>query len=48
MLLFDKKLKHWADMKIDIVIDLDNGVKVNYGRFDDPLAEDKKVTSKKK
>jgi type II restriction/modification system DNA methylase subunit YeeA len=46
LLSFDEKLKHWADMKIDL--DLDDGVKVNYDKFGDLLAEVKKVTGKKK
>ncbi len=43
---FDEKLKHWADIKIEL--DLDDGVKVNYDKFDDLLVEVKKVTGKKK
>ncbi|MBS3964850.1 MAG: BREX-1 system adenine-specific DNA-methyltransferase PglX [Methylomonas sp.] len=39
---FDDKLKHHADMRIKI--DLDDGVKVNYGKFGDLLAEVKAVT----
>ncbi len=39
---FDDKLKHYADMRIKI--DLDDGVKVNYGKFGDLLAEVKAVT----
>jgi len=46
LLSFDEKLKHWADMKIEL--DLDDGVKVNYGKFSDLLAEVMKVTGKKK
>jgi len=46
LLSFDEKLKHWADMKIEL--DLDDGVKVNYDKFGDLLAEIKKVTGKKK
>jgi len=45
LLSFDEKLKHWADMKIEL--DLDDGVKVNYGKFGDLLAEVMKVTGKK-
>ena len=41
---FDEKLRHYADKKI--CIELDDGVKVNYGRFGDLLAEVKTVTSK--
>jgi type II restriction/modification system DNA methylase subunit YeeA len=39
---FDEKLKHYADMRINL--DLDEGVKVNYGKFGDLLAEVKAVT----
>ena len=39
---FDDKLKHYADMRIKI--DLDDGVKVNYGKFGDLLAEVRAVT----
>ncbi|HCE3362109.1 TPA: BREX-1 system adenine-specific DNA-methyltransferase PglX [Vibrio parahaemolyticus] len=42
---FDDKLKHYADMRISL--DLDDGVKVNYGKFGDLLAEVKAVTGKK-
>jgi type II restriction/modification system DNA methylase subunit YeeA len=42
---FDDKLKHYADMRIKI--DLDDGVKVNYGKFGDLLAEVKAVTGEK-
>lgn len=42
---FDDKLKHFADMRISI--DLDDGVKENYGKFGDLLAEVKKITGKK-
>jgi SAM-dependent methyltransferase len=38
---FDDKLKHYADMRISI--DLDDGVKVNYGKFGNLLAEVKAV-----
>lgn len=44
LLSFDEKLKHWADMKIEL--DLDDGVKVNYSKFGDLLAESNKVTGK--
>jgi len=33
---FDEKLRHYADMRIKL--DLDDGVKVNYGKFGDLLA----------
>lgn len=39
---FDDKLKHYADMRISL--DLDDGVKVNYGKFGDLLADVKGVT----
>jgi type II restriction/modification system DNA methylase subunit YeeA len=39
---FDDKLKHYADMRIKL--DLDDGVKVNYGKFGDLLAEVKAIT----
>jgi len=42
---FDDKLKHYADMRIKI--DLDDGVKVNYDKFGDLLAEVKAVTGVK-
>jgi hypothetical protein len=42
---FDDKLKHYADMRIKL--DLDDGVKVNYGKFGDLLAEVKAVTGSK-
>ncbi len=39
---FEEKLKHAADKKISL--DLDDGVKVNYAKFGDLLAETKVVT----
>ena len=42
---FDEKLKHAADMRIKL--DLDDGVKVNYGKFGDLLAEVKAVCGSK-
>lgn len=39
---FDEKLRHYADQRIDL--DLDDGVKVNYAKFGDLLAEVKAVT----
>jgi len=42
---FNDKLKHYADMRISL--DLDDGVKVNYGKFGDLLAEVKAITGKK-
>lgn len=42
---FDEKLRHYADQRISL--DLDDGVKVNYGKFGDLLAEVKAVTGTK-
>ncbi len=42
LLAYDEKLRHYADMRISL--DLDDGVKVNYGKFGDLLAEVKAVT----
>lgn len=42
---FDSKLKHYADMRISL--DLDDGVKVNYGKFGDLLANVKDITGEK-
>ncbi len=39
---FDEKLRHYADQRIQL--DLDDGVKVNYGKFSDLLASVKAVT----
>lgn len=41
---FDEKLRHYADQRI--ALDLDDGVKVNYGKFGDLLADVKAVTGK--
>ncbi|WP_081191889.1 BREX-1 system adenine-specific DNA-methyltransferase PglX [Halomonas sp. BC1] len=41
---FDEKLRHYADQRISL--DLDDGVKVNYGKFGDLLAEVKQVVGK--
>ena len=41
---FDEKLRHYADQRIGL--DLDDGVKVNYGKFGDLLAEVKAVHGK--
>jgi hypothetical protein len=38
---FDEKLRHYADQRI--TLDLDDGVKVNYSKFGDLLADVKKV-----
>jgi type II restriction/modification system DNA methylase subunit YeeA len=42
---FDEKLRHFADQRIRL--DLDDGVKVNYGKFGDLLAEVKAITGEK-
>jgi type II restriction/modification system DNA methylase subunit YeeA len=42
---FDEKLRHCADQRINL--DLDDGVKVNYSKFGDLLAEVKVVTGDK-
>jgi type II restriction/modification system DNA methylase subunit YeeA len=42
---FEEKLKHAAEQKISL--DLDDGVKVNYGKFGDLLAEAKAITGGK-
>jgi hypothetical protein len=42
---FDEKLKHFADQRIKL--DLDDGVKVNYGKFGDLLAEVKAIHGEK-
>ena len=42
LLIFDEKLKHAADQKI--TLDLDDGVKVNYRKFGDLLADVDDVT----
>lgn len=42
---FDERLRHTADQRIKL--DLDDGVKVNYGKFGDLLAEVKAVTGGK-
>jgi type II restriction/modification system DNA methylase subunit YeeA len=39
---FDEQLRHYADQRISI--DLDDGVKVNYGKFGNLLAEVKAIT----
>jgi hypothetical protein len=45
LLVFEEKLKHAADQKISL--DLDDGVKVNYAKFGDLLAESKAITGGK-
>jgi len=42
LLAYDEKLRYYADMRI--TLDLDDGVKLNYGKFGDLLAEVKAVT----
>jgi hypothetical protein len=42
---FDEELRHYADQRIGL--DLDDGVKVNYSKFGNLLAETKVVTGKK-
>ncbi|WP_426195539.1 BREX-1 system adenine-specific DNA-methyltransferase PglX [Massilia sp. DWR3-1-1] len=42
LLAYDEELRHHADMRI--TLDLDDGVKVNYSKFGDLLAEVKAVT----
>ncbi|MCG3776666.1 MAG: hypothetical protein JW395_3526 [Nitrospira sp.] len=42
LLVFDERLRHAADQKISL--DLDDGVKVNYGKFGDLLADVKAIT----
>ena len=44
LLAFDEKLRHYADMRISL--DLDDGVKVNYGKFGDLLADVKSIHGK--
>jgi type II restriction/modification system DNA methylase subunit YeeA len=39
---YDEQLRHYADLRI--ALDLDDGVKVNYGKFGNLLAEVKAVT----
>jgi len=45
LIAFDDQLRHLADQKI--TLDLDDGVKVNYGKFGNLLAEKKAVTGEK-
>ena len=42
LLAYDEQLRHYADLRI--MLDLDDGVKVNYGKFGNLLAEVKAVT----
>ena len=43
LLAYDEQLRHYADMRI--ALDLDDGVKVNYGKFGDLLESVKAVTA---
>jgi type II restriction/modification system DNA methylase subunit YeeA len=45
LIAFDEKLRHYADKRI--ALDLDDGVKENYGQFGDLLAEVKAIHGKK-
>ncbi len=45
LLAYDEQLRYYADMRIEL--DLDDGVKVNYGKFGDLLAEVKAVVGTK-
>ncbi len=42
LLAFEEKLRHYADMRI--TLDLDDGVKTNYAKFGDLVAESKAIT----
>lgn len=42
LLAYDEKLRHYADMRISI--DLDDGVKANYAKFGDLVADSKLIT----
>ena len=42
LIAYDEQLRHYADMRISL--DLDDGVKVNYGKFGNLLAEVKAIT----
>ena len=44
-LAYDEKLRHYADMRI--TLDLDDGVKDNYAKFGDLVAESKAITGGK-
>ncbi len=43
---FDELLRHYADQRISL--DLDDGVKVNYGKFGSLLAEVKAVAGERR
>jgi len=42
LVAYDEKLRHYADMRI--TLDLDDGVKVNYAKFGDLVADSKVIT----
>jgi hypothetical protein len=42
LLTFDERLRHYADMRI--TINLDDGVKANYAKFGDLVAESKAIS----
>ncbi len=42
---FDEELRYYADQRI--TLDLDDGVKVNYGKFGSLLADVKAITGEK-
>ena len=42
LITFEEKLRHYADLRIKL--DLDDGVKVNYAKFGDLVAESKAIT----
>ncbi|NLB10893.1 BREX-1 system adenine-specific DNA-methyltransferase PglX, partial [bacterium] len=44
--IFEEKLRHYADQRISL--DLDDGVRVNYGKFGDLLANAKDIAAKGK
>ncbi|MDI6688396.1 MAG: hypothetical protein QME06_09285 [Desulfobacterales bacterium] len=43
---FDDELRHYADVKISL--DFDGGVKVNYNKFGNLLAQKEAIAGKKK
>jgi len=46
LLTFEEKLKHAADQKISL--DLNDGVKVNYAKFGDLLADSRRFAERKR
>jgi type II restriction/modification system DNA methylase subunit YeeA len=44
LLAYDEKLRHYAEL--GVALDLDRGVKVNYARFGDLVAESKAITGR--